>query len=154
MKLIFLDIDGVMNSITGHPPYEADMETEKLRLLKRIIIETDSKGIVLISDRRFSASYMKEFLAVMGKYDIPVVGQIRNPKSIHEDLNDNRGEQIMDYLVSSKEQIESLVILDDTDDGISSLFEDRYIHVNRYYGLSEAVAQRAKEILERDHFGE
>lgn len=52
MKLIFLDIDGVLNSSSGSGPYLSDMEVSKLELLKKLIIETNSLGIVITSDRR------------------------------------------------------------------------------------------------------
>ena len=41
MKLIFLDIDGVLNSSSGSGPYLSDMEVSKLELLKKLIIETN-----------------------------------------------------------------------------------------------------------------
>ena len=53
----------------------------------------------------------------------------------------------MDYLSFSKEDIDRIVILDDNDDGISNLFEDEFILVNRFYGLNEEVYQKALEIL-------
>ena len=37
MKLIFLDIDGVLNSATGKDPYVSDMEVEKLLLLNKLV---------------------------------------------------------------------------------------------------------------------
>ena len=47
MKLIFIDIDGVMNSAMGKEPYMADMEVSKLKLLKSIIDDNGAFGIVL-----------------------------------------------------------------------------------------------------------
>ena len=37
MKIIFLDIDGVMNSTLSKGPYISDMEIEKLELLSSLI---------------------------------------------------------------------------------------------------------------------
>ena len=45
MKLIFLDIDGVLNSVTGKEPYVSDMEVEKLKLLKKLIDDSGSSGV-------------------------------------------------------------------------------------------------------------
>ena len=36
MKLIFTDIDGILNSALGNGPYESDMEADKLVLLKKL----------------------------------------------------------------------------------------------------------------------
>lgn len=150
MKLIFLDIDGVMNSSLGKEPYLADMEVSKLNLLKKLIDDSNSTGIVLTSDRRYSKVYMKEFINALKEYDINLVGIIRNVKELEEDINDNRAKEIMDYLVDSNENIDSIVILDDNDDGISNLFNEEFILVNRSYGLNEEVYNKAIEILNKN----
>ena len=94
MKLIFLDIDGVMNSSLGKEPYLADMEVSKLNLLKKLIDDSNSTGIVLTSDRRYSKVYMKEFINALKEYDINLVGIIRNVKELEEDINDNRAKKL------------------------------------------------------------
>ena len=150
MKLIFLDIDGVMNSSLGKEPYLADMEVSKLKLLKKLIDDSNSTGIVLTSDRRYSKVYMKEFVNALKEYDINLVGITRKVKELEEDINDNRAKEIMDYLVDSNDDIESIVILDDNDNGISSLFNEEFILVNRIYGLNEEVYKKAIEILNKN----
>ncbi len=147
MKVIFLDIDGVMNSSIGKEPYLADMEVLKLKLLKKIIIDSGSIGIVLTSDRRYSNIYMKEFINFLKEFDIKLVGITRKKKECEEDLYDNRGKEIMDYLIESNSKIEKFVILDDMDDGISNLFNEKFILVNRFYGLNEEVCSKAIELL-------
>ena len=62
-------------------------------------------------------------------------------------IDENRGKQMLDYLSSLKEEIEKIVILDDNDDGISNLFEEEFILVNRFSGLNNSVYQKALEIL-------
>ena len=147
MKVIFLDIDGVMNSSIGKEPYLADMEVLKLKLLKKIIIDSGSTGIVLTSDRRYSNIYMKEFINVLKEFDIKLVGITRKKKEYEEDLYDNRGKEIMDYLIEFNSKIEKFVILDDMDDGISNLFNEKFILVNRFYGLNEEVYSKTIELL-------
>lgn len=49
----------------------------------------------------------------------------------------------MDYLSSSKEDIDRIVILDDNDDGISNFFEEEFILVNRFFGLNDSVYQKS-----------
>lgn len=71
----------------------------------------------------------------------------RNTGPNYDDLKDSRGKQIMDYLSSSAEDIDKIVILDDNDDGISYLFENELILVKRFYGLNENICQEALEIL-------
>ena len=145
MKLIFLDIDGVLNSTTGKEPYESDMEVEKLKLLKKLIDDSGSSGVVITSDRRYSKVDMEDKTEAFDQFEIFVVGEIRRPNQ--DDLEDNWGKQFMDYLSSSKEDIDRIVILDDNDDGISNFFEEEFILVNRFFGLNNSVYQKALEIL-------
>ncbi len=145
MKLIFLDIDGVLNSATGKEPYASDMEVEKLKLLKKLIDDSGSSGVVITSDRRYSKVDMEDKTEAFDQFEIFIVGETRRP--IQDDLEDNRGKQIMDYLSSSKEDIDRIVILDDNDDGISNFFEEEFILVNRFFGLNDSVYQKALEIL-------
>ena len=145
IKAIFLDIDGVMNSAYGKGPFEADMEIGKLALLKKLIDLSGASGIVLISDRRYSPSYMKEFLPVLKAQKIPYLSKTRNPKKPKEGF-DNRGLQIRDFLYEH-EEMKGMVILDDIDDGISGLFPKEFIKVDRYVGLDEGVYQKALKAL-------
>ena len=145
MKLIFLDIDGVLNSATGKEPYVSDMEVEKLKLLKKLIDDSGSSGVVITSDRRYSKVDMEDKTEAFDQFEIFIVGETRRPNQ--DDLEDNRGKQIMDYLSSSKEDIDRIVILDDNDDGISNYFEEEFILVNRFFGLNDSVYQKALEIL-------
>ena len=148
MKLIFLDIDGVLNSTYAKGPYESDMEVSKLLLLSKLIKESKSEGIIITSDRRLSNVDMKHKLEAFRKYDIKVVGTIRDPNI--KDYEDNRGKQISDYLSSSKEDINNIVILDDIDDGISNLFPDEFIHINRVFGFNNEAYQKSLEILNKN----
>lgn len=143
MKIIFLDVDGVLNSSSGHGPYISDMEIEKLELLKDVIKQTNS-GVVITSDRRYSKIDMKNKLEAFYLYQIPVLGYLRLP---NDDDNDNRGKQILDYLSTTNEEIEAMVILDDNDDGIKELFMDNFILLNRFYGLTKDICLKIKEIL-------
>ena len=145
MMLIFLDIDGVLNSTTGKEPYVFDIEVEKLKLLKQLIDDSGSSGVVITSDRKYSKVDMVDKTKAFDQFEIFIVGEIRRPNQ--DDLEDNRGKQIMDYLSSSKEDIDRIVILDDNDDGISNFFEEEFILVNRFFGLNDSVYQKALEIL-------
>ena len=75
----------------------------------------------------------------------PVIGETRFPNQ--DDFDDNRGKQILDYLSTSKEDIERIVILDDNNEGISDLFFEDFIQVNRFYGLNNEVYEKALRVL-------
>ena len=121
------------------------MEVEKLKLLKKLIDDSGSSGVVITSDRRYSKVDMEDKTEAFDQFEIFVVGEIRRPNQ--DDLEDNWGKQFMDYLSSSKEDIDRIVILDDNDDGISNFFEEEFILVNRFFGLNDSVYQKALEIL-------
>ena len=146
-KVIFLDIDGVMNSSKGTGPYLADMEESKLALLKKVMDEELIYGIILTSDRRYSEVYMKHFEDALDKYEIFMIDTIRNPLNIFEDDDDSKGRQIKDYLQIATD-IDKFVILDDMDYGVSNLFPNEYIKVNRFYGLNDDICRLIKEKLE------
>ena len=55
--------------------------------------------------------------------------------------------QIKDYLESSNEYIDRIVILDDNDEGISQYFDEEFIQVNRFYGLTNEVCDKIKKVL-------
>ena len=110
MKVIFLDIDGVLNSdeyldkvknsdIQG---IERDIDVEKVKLLKRAIDETGAR-VVLSSSWRYTrnARYLKELLANYG---------IRVDSTPY--IRDERGLEIKKWL-SENQGVEDFIILDD-----------------------------------------
>lgn len=110
MKVIFLDIDGVLNSdeyldkvknsdIQG---IERDIDVEKVKLLKRAIDETGAR-VVLSSSWRYTrnARYLKELLANYG---------IRVDSTPY--IQDIRGLEIKKWL-SENQGVEDFIILDD-----------------------------------------
>ena len=145
MKIIFIDIDGVLNSAYGVGPYISDMEIEKLELLERLIKESESSGIVITSDRRCSVVDLNNKIDAFNKYNINVLGITRYPSE--EDDEDNRGKQILDYLSSSQTDIDRIVILDDNDEGISNYFDEEFVLVNRLYGLNKEIYDKALKLL-------
>lgn len=110
MKVIFLDIDGVLNSdeyvekvkksdIQG---IERDIDIEKVKLLKRAIDETGAK-VVLSSSWRYTknARYLKELLANYG---------IRVDSTPY--IQEKRGLEIKKWL-SENQEVEDFLIIDD-----------------------------------------
>ena len=79
------------------------------------------------------------------QFGIYIVGETRRPNQ--DDFEDSRGKQILDYLSSSREDIDRIVILDDNDDGISNIFAEVFILINRFFGLNNDAYQQALDIL-------
>lgn len=110
VKIIFLDIDGVLNSdeyfekikeLNIHG-IESEIDTNKIKLLKRAIDETKAK-VVLISSWRYTrrAKELKEMLAC---YEIYVDST--------PFINHKRGLEIKKWLLDHP-NVEDYVILDD-----------------------------------------
>lgn len=110
MKVIFLDIDGVLNSyeyfvktrdlnIQG---IESEVDVEKIKLLKQAIDETGAK-VVLSSSWRYTknAQYLKELLS---HYDIYTDST--------PFIQNERGLEIKQWLLDNP-NVEEYVILDD-----------------------------------------
>ena len=110
MKVIILDVDGVLNSneyldkvkksdVQGIERY---IDVEKMKLLKRAIDETGARGVLSFTWRYTSnARYLKELLADYG---------IRVDSTPY--IQDERGLEIKEWL-SQHKGIENFVILDD-----------------------------------------
>ena len=126
MNIIFLDIDGVLNSlnyfIERHPKvlelysnqnYDSsdelklqrvmlDINMEKLELLREIIESTDAKVVVISSWKSLGIfPYVKEKLI---KYGIPIIDTTKNDHG-------NRGEGIKNYI--KNHNIENYIVIDD-----------------------------------------
>lgn len=110
MKIIFLDVDGVLNSdeyfdkiknldIQG---IERDIDVEKIKLLKKAIDATGAE-VVLSSSWRYTRNvqYLKELLSKYGIY-VDSTPYIQN----------ERGLEIRKWL-SEHQDVEDFVILDD-----------------------------------------
>lgn len=145
MKIIFLDIDGVLNNTqTYKNPNKAKalngswFEPEKVELLNRILQKTKT-GIVLTSAWRWEDHYknieMMGSLGISGAYR----GRVDDLHSV------TRGEQIQDFLDKTPQIIDKFIILDDEND-MGDLGE-YLIQTDRAFGLTEENVQQAIEHL-------
>lgn len=122
-KIIFLDIDGVLNSnkyfssreyyYKEHKKIEYtledtikrqlyDIDMNKLELLLKVVKITTAKIVITSSWRRLSIyPYIKKYLIEVG---LPIIGETPY-------IEGNRGEEIRYYLKNNK--VDSFVILDD-----------------------------------------
>lgn len=131
MNIIFLDIDGVLNSqnyiIKTHPKVlelysnnnysnndelklkrlMLDIDIKKLDILKDICNNTDSNVVIISAWKNLGVfPYVKNKLI---EYGIPIIG-------ITNDKNGNRGEGIKNYIIENN--INNFIVLDD------EIFED------------------------------
>lgn len=146
MKVLFLDIDGVLNSDyfylnrtkeTKHLPYPlSEIDPVCVERLNKILSETQARLVVSSSWRHdaFIGRVLKRAGITTDMWDITPYG-----------MGKPRGYEIKQFL-SEHEGIKNYVILDDTDDMLPEQ-QSHFVHTKAYYGLSEEDAQKAIKIL-------
>lgn len=155
MKVIFLDIDGVLNNDLILKQFRrlgcgaGAIGLEKLQLLQKIVTVTNAQ-IVLSSDWRLAhvdpCGY-KMVRICLGMFGIRIVG--RTPDLLLNVTGD-RANEIQAWLGSNQEKrgVTHFVILDDrTDAGLG--FPDNFILTNDKEGLTEQQVEEAIQILTR-----
>ena len=157
MKVIFLDIDGVLNTPSSESRCGEyiGIDDEKVEKLKKIVEKTKTE-IVLISTWKkywrkeeklkplqdYSANYLDEKLAKQGLKAIDKTKDKANGRYL------SRGEGILEYVY--RNNVENYIILDDCQfdyDGCD--LTDNYIKTNQIEGLSEQQVKAACETLLR-----
>jgi len=158
MKVIFLDIDGVLNVIPqGHDAYGGIFHSDFVENLKRIIDETDAK-IVLSSSWRHSGEAkmlaMWEFRNLPGEL-IGLTPDLYRFLDFEGERTMVRGDEIQAVL-DRETEITNYVILDDDTDMLSSQLGNFVCCANNInhpdcidigYGLTKECANKAIRIL-------
>ena len=164
MKVIFLDIDGVLNCM--HCKMKIDgfnfIMDEKIELLKQLVDRTGAK-IVLSSTWRFGWAYME----ASGEKDTFQKREIRHFLALKEKLHEfglelmdytpvtnesmnHRGEEIDQWLRErDSEPVESFVILDDLNGKYLRPHSDRLVRTSIRNGLEQRHVDLAVKILEK-----
>ena len=152
MKIVFLDVDGVLNYVgCKHHAYGYYfVEDDKIKLLKEIIDRTEAK-IVLSSSWRIerSAQYKYEkprdyklyhkLVKKLKEYDLLIYSH--TPV-----LREYRGKEIDQWLKNWRgETIESFVILDD--DADMQPYMDKLIQTSYETGLTREDVEKAVKML-------
>ncbi|MBQ8504526.1 MAG: hypothetical protein IJ491_09675 [Clostridia bacterium] len=150
MKVIFLDIDGVINdhkyreSVDDY--YENPIDESKLELLRYIVDTTDNAVIVLTSTWRM---YWNE-----GKIQLQEEGEKLNEifkkhglkiYAKTENFGEDRDYEILMWLAKNK--VDSYVILDDMDFGWSPENRKRFVKTDDATGLDERTTEKAIGVL-------
>lgn len=155
MKVIFLDIDGVLNTPSSESRCGEyiGIDDDKVERLKQIVEKTKAE-IVLISTWKkywrkekmlkplqdYSANYLDEKLTQQG------LKAIDKTKDKADGRYLSRGEGILEYIARNK--VENYVILDDFQfdyDGLG--LTDCLIKTKQAEGLTKAHAEKACKIL-------
>ena len=140
MKIIFLDVDGVLNSFEDG--YSFDLETDyHFKLLQKIVRDTDAK-IVLSSSWRIGLKWHRESVLIdrLKEYDMDIIDctPILNGCC--------RGDEIRKWLDKTIEDIEQFVILDDESD-MAEFRETNLVRTDNRIGLQENDVRKCIDIL-------
>jgi hypothetical protein len=157
MKIIFLDIDGVLN---GHEWFPGSQSTgikkESVDQLNRILKDTEAKLVIssawrylihngAMNKRGFEIMLRTHGLIVHEVYDVTIKDE-DTPGYNKDDMSQwIRGEQIKIWLQKHPE-IETFVVLDDIEIKIPEI-EGRFIKTKEKIGLTKIEADQAIKIL-------
>lgn len=136
MKVIFLDIDGVLNSIDTmlafpdkpHPRSE-ELDQVSVNLIKRLCTETNAKIVISSTWRKLYSR--KEFLEIFERYGwpfFPIIG-VTDSYNSH---GQTRGHEIQRWLDVNSDV--EYIILDDDSDMLESQM-DRFVHCSNVNGF-------------------
>ena len=150
MKVIFLDFDGVLNSLAyrekAEDYYNDFIDETRMPLLKELV---DKTGALIVLTTTWRIYWNKEVSTldckaakinnIFSKYGLQIYNKTAN-------LNENRNFEILMFL--SCNEVENYVILDDIDFGWSDENRRRFVQTDdRDMGLDEKTVQKAIEIL-------
>lgn len=150
MKVVFLDIDGVLNSrrtaiafeAYGRPGFSDEyyLDPIALKLIEKLCIITKAK-IVISSSWRVGAS-LEELQHVFKDYNVSVIGF--TPRIY--DHTKVRGDEIQEWL-GENEGVTHYVIIDDDSDMLPHHIEKHFVQTNLDLGLTADNYYAAGEIL-------
>ncbi len=153
MNVIFLDVDGVLNSVSNlikvynethksHSGYSYPFDPDCLENLKELVAVTKS-NLVISSNWRYSQKGMEKLLKTLSKYDLDKLVIGCTPA-----LGLSRCTEIKKYLSDFKlADTVNFVILDDDRD-IKDLSQ-YLVHTDRQVGLTKENVQQAIKKLTR-----
>ena len=146
MKIIFLDIDGVLNnshSSTIGTEFGDNPQPALIKQLNRICDRTGAKVVISSTWRKLAFwTQIWRLLDVLG-----FTGEIVGQTPIINKIGTRRGHEIQAWIDELGEPLESFVILDDDSD--MEHLMGHLVQTDGSVGLTGADAQRAVEILNK-----
>ena len=147
MKIIFLDIDGVLatdesSKLLWHEEFLYPFDATCVSIFNRILDKTSAE-IVLSSDWRIPFQDLN-LLDRLFKHN----GINRSPIAVTADFGKNRSKEISSYIQKHSSKITSILILDDMD---LKIRPKNFIKCSIEYGLNQpGIEEKAIAILNSD----
>jgi hypothetical protein len=164
MKVIFLDVDGVLNSFKTMNT-DNSLEWGLIRNLAAIVKATDAK-IILTSSWRLSTEALRSLMDALMCYDLSISGCTQegvNMRTFENTRFENvvptkrytragtytydRGAEIAIWMLQYELRVEKFVILDDEDEDIKNWFPNNLVKTDFMKGLTEDDAAKAINLL-------
>lgn len=166
MKVLFLDIDGVLNSLEwcmagnsfGCPPRKRERcSKDRLRwcpaMVKRLrrVVETTGAHIVISSSwRGYGASAVRKWRAMFAVYgwrNAPVIGETpdltaKQPSGVYVAVR--RGEEVAAWVAQHRHVVDHFVCLDDDSDFLP---DQPLVLTNMETGLTDEAAEMCIALL-------
>ena len=150
IKIIFLDIDGVMNNPQSGNDF-SDIASDNLRY---IIEKTDARIVISSSWKFYGLDWLKELWKekhLAGEIIDITPNNISDTQLVNANLDDfyfvGKGNEIKQYLDEHKTKEElRYVIIDDTDDVLTEQLP-YFVRTNSWTGLSKSDAEKVVAIL-------
>lgn len=157
MKIIFLDVDGVLNSEEFYMAHKEDIELQQIdevcvKRLKQIVDATNAKIVLSSSwrggwdkDPKKIDQFCMQLVKMLAKYDLVIVD-----RTCYLETWD-RSKEVQIWIKEQKERIDSFLILDDYNYNWKKRgYEEHWIQTDfADGGLKEEHIQRAIQILNR-----
>lgn len=137
MKVIFLDIDGVFNTIREYRLYGSTyIDKKRLKLFVDLVKDTDCK-VVLSSSWRKEPESMSIICSMFKEHDV----KIHDCTPIFDYIVDRKVE-IKHWL--EKNKVDNFAIIDDD---TRANIEGHYFKVDEDVGITKQICDKAKEFL-------
>jgi hypothetical protein len=137
MKLLFLDIDGVLNNARTQARSKTGFLGLDPKLVKRFLDWLPGDVSVVLSSTWRTYDVMKQEVRDAGIH-------FRGETAVRED--GNRGLEIKEFL-SDFEDVNEYAILDDNDWNIQAIYPGHFVQTDGRYGLQDKDLNKLNEIL-------
>ena len=151
MNIVFLDIDGVLNTDKTCIFYDNEtiVEDDKLLLLKKLVEETKSKIVLVSTKKDYWEKKDKNKQGLYGAYldeKFSEYGLTIYDKTIDDGIH--RGLGVLAW--KSRNNTKNIVVLDDNEEGDDAITKAFYlVKISGGIGLTEQNLEKAKEILNK-----
>lgn len=153
MKVIFLDVDGVLNDAMTtdrtedpHDGYKyIGLDTDKIERLNKIVVETGAKIVMSSTWRKFT--HFKAYLyRRMAQVNPELPGMVIGQTPIHQHDYGMRAEEIDEWL-ASEPNVKKFIVLDDLSYDNLDKFGESFIQTYYSNGLTDELTEKCIERL-------